>query len=69
MAEEATGKTKAKRTSNRATGPKPVYVLYKPEVGDDGKIVDLEITRSPARAMKFLSDNPGAKVEEKTLAA
>jgi len=62
-----TTEKKAKAT-RRATGPKPVYVLYKPAITEDGKVDSLELTRNASRAMKFLSDNPGAKVEERLVA-
>lgn len=65
MAKPDETKTKATR---RASGPKPVYVLYKPNITADGKVEALELTRNASRAMKFLSDNPGAKVEERLVA-
>lgn len=58
-----------KKKTRRATGPKPVYVLYKPEIDDNGNITDLQITRSAAVAMRYLSENPGAKVAEKAVTA
>ena len=67
QSENTEGK-KAKQ-SRRATGPKPVYVMYKPELTEEGKVVGLEVTRDTRKVLKFLSDNPGAKVEERTLAA
>lgn len=63
-----TERVTAEGKKSRATGPKPVYVMYKPQITDDGKVEGLELTRNPARAMKFLSDNPGAKVEERFVA-
>ena len=67
MAKEETEGKKAKAT-RRSSGPKPVYVLYKPNITEDGKVEALALTRNAGRAMKFLSDNPGAKVEERLVA-
>lgn len=68
MAKEDNNECMKDKATRRSSGPKPVYVLYKPNITEDGKVEALELTRSASRAMRFLSDNPGAKVEERLVA-
>lgn len=67
MADEAKKEGKAKAKPRRATGPKPLYLVYSPKANDDGSPNILVLTRDVRAAMKTLSENEGAKVQEHIL--
>lgn len=66
MSEQEGKKGKATKP-RRATGPKPVYLVHTAQANEDGSPNILCLTRDVRVAMKTLSSNEGAKVQEHQL--
>lgn len=69
MANEEGGKAAKteKKKPRRATGPKPLYLVHAAKANEDGSPNILVLTRDVRAAMKALSENEGAKVQEHIL--
>lgn len=69
MSDETEGKKGkgAAKKPRRATGPKPLYLVHAAKANEDGSPQIIALTRDVRAAMKALSENEGAKVQEHIL--